>query len=247
MSTESKLKRSHAPVLSDHSVADAIVSLVNGYIRKNNDEYYTTLELRIIIMEYIMDIFLRFDTTHTKHTRDILQNGTFIHTGTAFKFLVRSEGRNKASSSKYVNPGPIIYACSTGYDEGIHEWKIKINKASDRHIAFGIITNIDQCKKSLTLYGVKGDAYYIQYDRICCGCHTVMKLRRSKKYTIKRWSVGDIITVHLNCEKWTCKFRINGKMVGCKFDITQNRKYHAAIESNACDNKLQLVSTKHTY
>ena len=29
---------------------------------------------------------------------------------------------------------------------------------------------------------------------------------------------GDIITVHINCNKWTCKFRINGKMVGSKFD-----------------------------
>ena len=148
-----KRKFSHAPVLRHLSAVDAIVNVVNGYIRNHNDTYYFTLQLRIIIMEYIMDIFLRFDTSISKCINDIFENGTFIHRGklsVAKRLLNRKEGRNKPHKViQHVSYSGVIFASSTGYDQGIHEWKIKICDTSEhfQHCSFGIISDINQALK----------------------------------------------------------------------------------------------------
>ena len=250
-----KRKFSHAPVLMHLSAVDAIVNLVNGYIRHHNDTYYFTLQLRIIIMEYIMDIFLRFDTSITKCMNDIFENGTFIHRGklsVAKRLLARKVGRNKPHKVlQDVSYSAVIFASSTGYDQGIHEWKIKVCDTSEhfQHCSFGIISDINEALKPQSMSKVNGDSYYLNYGQIQFGRYSKMKLfyGSTRKYSTPKWIQGDVITVHLNCNKWTCKFRINGKMVGSKFEITKFQTYYPAIESRAYNNQFELVSTKHIF
>lgn len=261
MSTDvSKSKIKHAPVLSHLSVADAVVNLVNGYVRNNNDTYFFTLQLRIIIMEYIMDIFIRFDTSAGKAINDIFRNGTFIHRGLRSirkEVLPRGAGRKKAIQRTLSGScSSVIFASSTGYNQGVHEWKIKVSGECQHasKCGIGVMSDINggfDCNpKGLehSMYNLKCDCYFIRSGVIANGYYSKKSKRDySRSHPIPDWTSGDVITVHLNCNKWTCKFRVNGKMVGSKVAITKSKTYYPAIESSAVDNKFELISTKHIH
>ena len=58
------------------------------------------------------------------------------------------------------------------------------------------------------------------------------------------------IGVHINCNKSTMKFRVNGKKVANKFNIAPYSTYYPAIISYKTYKnpaKYQLISTKHIW
>ena len=203
-----------------------------------------------------MDIFLRFDTCPYLYKKDVLNHGTFINHGlrsSAFK-TIRVRDKRKPKHKEFDTA---IFASTTGFNIGIHEWKIKILSSSSSQ-SIGVITKLNQSTKSNhtgneshddddKMIHIDGDSYFINAYTIRCGGKTSPVYKFPKIYHGKTLHQDDVITVHINCNKSTMKFRINGKLIKNKFKIAPYNTYYPAIVSYKNHTQYQLISTRHIW
>eukprot|EP01084_Bolivina_argentea_P297903 513293_1 len=233
--------------------------LVSGFMRamdKKENCAYSVIE---IIIQYIMSMFSRFDTCNQKYIQCIKSNGTVIDREvymTTNKYKICKKPNPMREITK-VEMSTIVFACSKGYNKGITKFKIKVDRVgiSESRLdlvrkpmdAIGIISKyitdiINYDQQNITLW--RGESYYLfQNSFIGTGLHS------SKSYqaglggiNIIDWKDGDIISVTLNCKKWTVEFRLNGKKIGRPVDIAKKCTYHLALYSTCNHSKYSLLT-----
>ena len=259
-----------APVLSHLSAADCVVHLVDGYCREKKSAIPTPL--RITVMHFVMDMFPRFDTCPPRYQSDVLFHGTSIHRGKNSMIVrsdigIRQDGRSKPTTTSGMRrswrPGtmsylrndfvPVIFASSCGYSEGVHDWKLRVDSSSHDpvHDYIGIISSTRALRSTLNQCdsGTDANGYHVfppspQPPDNAYFCEAL----RGRNGDERRLLSGDVLTVHLNCAQWTCKFRLNGKLiVGSKLAIAPNRTYYLVVESMRHDMRFELIATKHKW
>ena len=198
--------------------------LVSGYIKENylqktiKKYNYYDQALASLFVQFLGNIFFKFDLCHNKFKHEIINDG----------FEIKRDG-----TEEDVNQ--IIFACSRGVNEGIYEWRIKTmtNVQPNCGDGIGIATNIEPLtntdKESIWIHNVQRD-HNASFLHGGGSFYPIDK--RNRSVDADEWSKGDIITIIINCDDWTVKFFMNDKLLGNKaYDIPKNMTYHLVISS----------------
>lgn len=205
---------------------EATKELLNLYIlrlKRLTSRDKIEIQLIEIIASYLGQVFMRFDLCPSGYSTNIKANGTII------------EYSNKG------NHTPVLFGCSIGVNEGIHKWKLRIDSLDKASIkspldSIGIVHDIKTAAKFCTrqrtspYYGLSlgSESYQIIGGKnINCGDNN--RVNWNAIQTDTKWSVGDVITVILNCKKWKLMFKINDKLVGKGVLISVRKLYHLFV------------------
>ena len=220
-------------VLNMSSVAKPVKHLVNGYIsmelaKQRNDDHYYPTSLRVVIMTFVGNICMRFDTIHEDYKDHIKEHGSILE-------RPQSSSINRKDSIYYI-------ACSsTSFSSGIHEFRILCNNPKDD--AIGIISDISNCtKKNLFWTKAKGNIYYYYGDGQISHKTDGDSIKSIFK-DIKPWNKNDIIIVNINCNKWTINFYKDDKQnkMGTEINIKPNTTYYPMIATQNHDTKYEII------
>eukprot|EP01084_Bolivina_argentea_P296273 510230_1 len=116
-----------------------------------------------------------------------------------------------------VNSSRFMIGCSRGFNEGINEWRIETLQDHNEEI-IGITTAIADCKKLMWIGYAKGNTYYYyggdKAGNGACVQSNVNGHRKFYSVDAYKWKRNDVISVKVNCDKWTVSFKLNGTLVG---------------------------------
>ena len=155
---------------------------------------------------------------------------------------------NGLKKGKYAR----MVSCDKGYEpeSGLFEWRIKCveydssSASGNASHAIGIFTNKEIAKNGTNWVNDKriNYAYYWNsYRRYCYGSS-------NGEYTFENnvndgWNTGDVITVLLDCKKWTIQFSKNGSVVNSKpYKIKENQTYYPLIVMRSHNDKYQVMT-----
>ena len=205
--------------------------LVCGYVSKEvknaalEDKYPS--ELNMLIIEFLGNIIMRFDTVHAKY-RDCIQNDG--------KLLVRDNESMDISS--WDNFSILSsYAFTAGI---IGQFSIKCNKPQWDSI--GIMSNTDIVMKE-NIYHSDGNAlvYYIHLDGFLYKRDSYDGEGEIVEEITEDIVANDVITVKVNCVEWKVAFMINDQVIGKIIDITPNENYHPFVGFFVDDAEYELL------
>eukprot|EP01084_Bolivina_argentea_P124556 220715_1 len=115
------------------------------------------------------------------------------------------------------------FVSSFGWKEGIHSFKIKINKFNFRR-DFGVVTNNKNAiNPSRNLFELGSNAYYDGYDGL------IIVNSIPVKQSLPLLNERDIIEVIVNCNEWTIEFHVNSKFIAKTQLKHKNKTYFPAI------------------
>ena len=214
---------------------DKLGYLVRGYVIKEIkaiglEEVYP-FELNLFIMQFLGNIFIKFDLVNEKYRDCIKNDGTLI---------VRD---NEAMNLRYES---FSILSSNAFSSGdIHEFSIKCNKSMQDSI--GIMSNTkitaeDDCyhasaKAQFYYYYLYGGMWETKKNLLGnSGCQRIFEDEE-----IKHVQENDIVTVEVNCVEWTLKFMLNDELMGGIINIEPQAKYHPFIGLYQCDAEYELL------
>eukprot|EP01084_Bolivina_argentea_P167872 291234_1 len=159
-----------------------------------SDGYIRLIECNQLIPDSIKDLcfcyfvkYMVFDVYPDYHKQSVLQDGMIIK-----------------GSCKYVQ-----YGVSTGFNEGYHEWSVRAMQISQDGI--GVIDNLSECEQSGTwIHSSSNYAYFLWGGG---GLYSSKYHHETHSQQSQKWKKNDIITVCLNCDEMTVKFKINHKEI----------------------------------
>eukprot|EP01083_Nonionella_stella_P104646 300249_1 len=135
-----------------------------------------------------------------------------------------------------------LISTTTALNHGIHKWKIKIvqekHNPSVWNPSVGVVTDVAKAMQAgtgSTNGGFKCFRYaYLwdneQYNKLCCFQNGTRQTPQGNSHKIVQ---GDVITMTLNCNKWTLEFLQNDQPVGT-LQVQPNESYHPMIYSCGC-------------
>ena len=193
----------------------------NNYkIKKNeNDNHYPTA-LNKLIIKFVGNIFILFDTVHPEFAHIIKNNGKSFETKKEMKHL--------------------IVGCSNGFNTGIHSWTIKAMQGKGMN-AIGITSSIDICKTKdvwIRHGSLKHEIFFLfGGGAIVSGLSSKTNIER---WSLKNWKAGDLIKIVLDCDKWIIKYFINDEFIA-ENKITPNYTYYPVVGMQTYDNAFEFV------
>eukprot|EP01083_Nonionella_stella_P157562 511655_1 len=133
--------------------------------------------------------------------------------------------------ARYINA-----CCLTGYNSGIHQFKIKVT-GDISQTAFCIV---DQVNTSTVWIGSHKSAHYYVYsgNGFICGRQAATDNTTQLKESVK-WTTGDIITMIMNCDEAKLSFQIGDTTA--TVSIGQNKTYYPSISGGCKGNQIQIV------
>eukprot|EP01084_Bolivina_argentea_P012517 23429_1 len=233
--------------------------LVCGFIRTIDEKEHCAYSVIEIIIQYILCMFTRFDICNEKYMQCIQNNGTIIERDVYMSTNKYKQCRKPKPMREItkIEVSTIIFGCSKGYNKGITQFKIKIDKIGTCETrlvgnptdSIGIISDIDRIsvdsEYDKNIATITGESYYLLQNS-CIGTG----LYASKSYKaglngikVINWKDGDIVTVTMNCKKWILEFKLNGKKIGRGVDIAKKCTYHLVIYSTCNHSKYSLLTT----
>ena len=211
--------------MSTLSLNKRLEYLVNGYININFLFKYKQYKkkyplcLSSIILIFLGNILLCFDTYPLRWKKCITNNGKIF---------------------KKLQHVTVMYSvgCSYGWNEGIHSFKIKCVKVPNHKIAeaFGIISNINECKDDDFWYGFSKHNAYVVYNKNITGIGV-----KAQYNVCKQFKNGDIIEIKIDCNNWNVTFFVNNKLIGKSMDINANKTYYPIMSTRYHDTEYHLV------
>eukprot|EP01084_Bolivina_argentea_P150657 263072_1 len=147
-----------------------------------------------------------------------------------WKFNAITEGyedwiKNNGNTLVFQEKATYLNACcSTGYNSGIHQFKIKVTG----DISMAAFCIVDQVNTSTVWIGSHKSAHYYVYS----GNGYIYGRQAATDRTIYlkecvKWTTGDIITMVLNCDEGKLSFQIGDKTA--TVSIGQNKTYYPSI------------------
>eukprot|EP01084_Bolivina_argentea_P070227 127688_1 len=203
--------------------------LINSSIRSvlNNDYY--PIDIIFIIIRYIEMLLIRFDLIPQKHKNIIGDNGLTIKRDIISTEQWIWDPNNDEwwhddipeNAKLGLLPSKFIIGCSIGFNFGVHERKIKVIKHKNCKTDWiGIVENIKLFKNEY----IENSKKYLHFGGYC---YYLMGGKRFKATNesnivdpniiddnhnyITKWKQNDIITVQLDCNKWTVMIYVNNK------------------------------------
>ncbi len=198
--------------------------LVNGFVSKQikhvdlDDKY--PLELNVLILRFLGNIFIKFDLIYPAYAHCIQNDGTL---------LVRD---NNISASWFR------VLSSHAFTAGdIGEFKIKCTKPG--YDAIGIRSNTDIIKEANKYHSaLDGSMYYYHGD----GHLYITKGYQPEDQTnVTKFALNDIITIKVDCVKWNVIFMKNDEMVGDITKIKSNQDYYPFVGFSYGVTEYQLI------
>ena len=190
---------------------------------KFGDDIYP-IALNKIIVKFLGNILIRFDTTHAYFKHFIKNNGQTL------KRVIQNDLKHKVDG--------YTIGCSCDISKGITEIQIKVIDPGSSD-AIGITSDIDECKKSLWVNQQNG-YHYSWYGS------SLWALKRKKvidcKHTDYNMDINDIVTIKIDCDKWRVSFYKNEIELG-SLAIKENLEYYFFIGSQvyAEDSEYQIL------
>eukprot|EP00484_Ammonia_sp_Unknown_P021004 CAMPEP_0197033882 /NCGR_PEP_ID=MMETSP1384-20130603/12169_1 /TAXON_ID=29189 /ORGANISM="Ammonia sp." /LENGTH=282 /DNA_ID=CAMNT_0042463745 /DNA_START=21 /DNA_END=869 /DNA_ORIENTATION=- len=182
-SNKQKKLNLHRNALIHVTPTEARIHLIHGFVKAYKVENYPT-SLTLIFVEYLGNIFLTFDVYLQQYAKYIQQDNTLLC-------------RESSTGLRHRVSDRFTVGCSRGFNEGIHEFTIKILKVTASIDGIGVVDDISICQTP---------RFWIQS---CCELgifNEYLHLRGGPEY-----KEGDVVTVRLNCKSWTVKYYKNGK------------------------------------
>ena len=208
---------------------------------------------------------LKFDNAAGDgNTADIKHQGTFIffpcyadYILILFLFVIVNEGtlivRNEANGNNR-------YWCSKPFGIGKHDFHIKFKCKSHSRIPFDCIGITRRCVKAKQVR-YRGWGYRNRFEwnwepslrSYGNNSYFISNKDKNVQYLLPKehmtrgikcdnyipWISNDVITIRLDCNKWTVEFKINNKRMGQKIKIPEGNYYAIAeLNSNKCEYKL---------
>lgn len=207
--------------------------IITGFLNDVDPFRQCPMDLILVFVAFIGGFLeIKFDIFHPDFPNDIKDEGTMIH---------RKIHKN--------NDGvcDIIYACSNGFNAGYHEWHIKykcksITKQPQDDI--GILSDIGDVQRyNDNKFLFLGDVYWLSNtggDKCDIYYKKGMSVTTVKCDNFRPWIKDDVISVRLDCNKWTVEFRINNRTVGKVLKI-RPRMHYLGIISRTNNVKYKLV------
>ncbi len=188
----------------------------------NLDDKYPS-ELNAFIIQFLGNIFMRFDLIYEKYQDCIQNDGTLIR-------------RNPSLISDDISWFSIV--SSNAFTVGdIGEFKIKCNKPGFDSI--GIMSNTDIIKEK-NRYHIRVKSY-IYYYHGNGNLYETGGAHMDNQTNVTGFEKDDIITVKVDCIAWTVIFLKNGEMVGTVKEIEPNNTYYPFIGTNSDDVEYELI------
>eukprot|EP01083_Nonionella_stella_P023535 65144_1 len=197
--------------------------LVNGFVNIcfSYRQKYPREILYIIRRYFDPTRSLTFDVCKRQYKRCVKENGTVIERG---KYQSQSQ-----------QPCRILFASPQGYNQGIHEWKIKVMQSTDA--SMGIVS--EGTLGHWRFQDCWGPKYYIWSGLV------IGKQGEASRITdSERWEKGDVIVFCLNCKgkyQWTLTIQIEDKKKYEVMSIQMNRTYYPFIQCEANHSQYYLV------
>ena len=203
--------------------------LVYGYVSEEiknvelEDKY--PKELNLLIMQFLGNIFMRFDLIHSDY------KGCIQNDGTVFKRGIYAKAKSFSAVSSYTfKPGDI------------GEFRIKCNKPGGDSIGIMDNTNIINYRSKyhsyidVTVYYYHGwgNLYGVDGDLV-------------ENVSEHKFKIDDIITVKIDCNKWILTFMRNDKMVGKQIEIASKDEYYPFIGTLSNNVEYELISHRMEY
>ncbi len=165
---------------------------------------------------------MRFDLIHSDYTDCIKNDGTLFVRGIDDEL----PSMFSALSSRTFSAGDI------------GEFRIKCNKPKGDSI--GIISNTKVTKETDIYHACVEDTiiYYYHGDGVLYEVGGVMI---NDQNNVTGWKKNDIITVKVDCVKWTVTFMRNDEMVGGVTKIKENDVYYPLIGTCNDDVEYELI------
>mmetsp|Transcript_33749 Transcript_33749/g.54001 ORF Transcript_33749/g.54001 Transcript_33749/m.54001 type:complete len:210 (-) Transcript_33749:8-637(-) len=197
--------------------------LIDGYLKQLSSLY--PLELNAVIVTFLGNILFKFDSVHEKYRHCIQNNGRTV------------------SRPKVDNDADLVLfsiCSSTKFEVGINQFTVKCVK-NPRDNSIGIMSNTSICdKEDAHHFYAEANAYYLH------GCGSIFcssKTANAKTYThdlSRRCQKNDMVTIIVNCDRWTVQFIVNKQPLGTPIDIVPGA-YHAFIGTVDHDTEFELV------
>ena len=193
--------------------------LVSGYMSQEvkNVELETMYpaELNLFIIQFLGNIFMKFDLVHPNYRKYIKNDGTLVVRDDYFKMF-------SALSSHAFKSGDI------------GEFKIRCNRPKGDSI--GIISSTKITEEIDTYHAVL-DGQKIYYYHGDGWLYKTGGIQINDQNNVTKFKENDIITVKVDCVKWHVTFWKNDEMVGGIIQIAQNEVYYPLV--GTCENNVE--------
>ena len=227
-----------------HLVPDKIKFLFAGYIRNaeslwndNNADnpYYK-------IPSYIQQICLTF--YYILNRFDI---GTVSIMNDPIPNLIKNDDGTIISNKDTIVSGRANnVGCSVGHKEGIHEYKVRMNKLHpQKWFGLGITSDIRNIKGNEWMYEYKyGFTVYACFQRTAISPWFAGNTKNGQSaFDLENWSrtefkEGDVITMILDCKNWKISYKTDVEDIGeCK--IEADLTYYPCISMESMDGVME--------
>ena len=186
--------------------------LVKGYIKnilQDHIDHYP-MALNIIFMNFLGNVFLKFDRIPVD-----------------YKKIIKNDGMLISSSKKDQLNKSFIVGCSEGMNSGINEFKVQCTKVH-KYDAIAIISDINEChNRDLWINDTKRNSYIFRFSGwswSVAETDAIMETRNDSADVTN----GDIVRIYLDCDKSKIKYSINGFIIR-EANITPNITYYFAM------------------
>ena len=195
--------------------------MTNYFLSKYDTDEKYPFSLNKIILEFLGNILLRFDTINSKYIDMIKENGMLIESTTYCSFVT---------------------ACSVGVRKGIHQFRIRCNSPASGDCAIGIMTNIEQLSKRPSEWITSHSGYkYWWYNGSQILFADKNNKRLDKYYMKQKWGKNDEMMIKIDCNKWLVQFFLNDQVIEKSFNIEPDLVYYLFVAIQANGSKYQLI------